>query len=335
MLVYCLIAFLLGGLVLYLCVCPQLKRSIKLNEQTAKQNEKIQADNEFLIQESTSLTQKKYELKNQVDNLNCRIDNLQSQHELISAHIRELEAQAKESVNAYEQEALKVAELNIEAALEKMGKEYQEEQEKYQNEYLASLREAALELSKRLKEKKELLSSLECKLFELQSAVSASVEEMKRAAASEAQRDYYRLNLSEEDVVEIRRLREVLPYLRDKEPLNKVIYKVYYEKPYTDLIGRVIGKDAKTGIYKITNTLNGMCYIGQAANVSERWRQHIKRGVGAEAPTRNKLYPAMLENGVENFTFELIEECSRSDLDAREDFWQEFYHARDYGYSIK
>ena len=29
--------------------------------------------------------------------------------------------------------------------------------------------------------------------------------------------------------------------VRDKEPLNKVIYKCYYEKPYTDLIGRVVG----------------------------------------------------------------------------------------------
>jgi hypothetical protein len=29
--------------------------------------------------------------------------------------------------------------------------------------------------------------------------------------------------------------------LRNKEALNKVIWKVFYEKPTTDLIGRVIG----------------------------------------------------------------------------------------------
>jgi hypothetical protein len=44
--------------------------------------------------------------------------------------------------------------------------------------------------------------------------------------------------------------------LRDKEALNKVIWKVYYEKPYTDMIGRVIGQGVKTGIYKITNIEN-------------------------------------------------------------------------------
>jgi len=123
--------------------------------------------------------------------------------------------------------------------------------------------------------------------------------------------------------------------LRNAEPINKVIWKVYYEKPYTDLIGRVIGSGVHTGIYKITNMENNMCYVGQAANLSERWRQHIKRGVGAEAPTRNKLYPAMEEFGVENFTFEVIEECDRAKLDAQEDYWQEYFKAKEFGYSIK
>ena len=39
--------------------------------------------------------------------------------------------------------------------------------------------------------------------------------------------------------------------------------------------------------------------------------------------------------GVENFTFEIIEECPAAELDEREDFWQEYFHAKDFGYSIK
>ena len=70
-------------------------------------------------------------------------------------------------------------------------------------------------------------------------------------------------------------------------------------------------------------------------NIAERWRQHIKRGIGAETPTRNKLYPAMMQDGVENFTFEIIEECGKNELNDKEDYWQEFYHAKDFGYSIK
>ena len=165
--------------------------------------------------------------------------------------------------------------------------------------------------------------------------LNSAVEANKRAEEIKQKQDFYRLQLTAIDLDEIKRLREVEPYLREKEPLNKVIWKVYYEKPYTDLIGRVVGTGIHTGIYKITNIENQMCYVGQAVNIADRWKQHIKRGIGAEAPTRNKLYPAMLEVGVENFTFEIVEECDKSKLNEREDYWQEFFHAKDFGYSIK
>jgi hypothetical protein len=43
----------------------------------------------------------------------------------------------------------------------------------------------------------------------------------------------------------------------------------------------------------------------------------------------------MLEKGVENFTFEIIEEVERNKLNEREDYWQEYFHAKEFGYSIK
>ena len=75
-------------------------------------------------------------------------------------------------------------------------------------------------------------------------------------------KDFYRIQLTELDIEEIKMLRSVVPYLRDKEPLNKVIWKVYYEKPVNDLIGRVIGPGNHTGIYKITDIENEKCYVG-------------------------------------------------------------------------
>jgi hypothetical protein len=179
------------------------------------------------------------------------------------------------------------------------------------------------------------LAEVDTKLTDLTAKLTSAVEAAKRAEELRIKQDFYRLQLAQADIDEITRLREVTPYLRDSEPLNKVIWKVYYEKPYTDLIGRVVGTGIHTGIYKITNIENQMCYVGQAANIADRWKQHIKRGIGAETPTRNKLYPAMLELGVENFTFEIVEECERSKLNDREDYWQEYFHAKDFGYSIK
>jgi len=119
--------------------------------------------------------------------------------------------------------------------------------------------------------------------------------------------------------------------------LGKLIWKVYLEKPYSDLCGRLFGDATRvTGIYKITNLNNEMCYVGQAVNVIDRWKQHIKREIGAETPIQNKLYPAMAKEGIENFAFELIEEVSdKTKLDEREDYWQDFYKAKEFGYSIK
>lgn len=100
------------------------------------------------------------------------------------------------------------------------------------------------------------------------SIVDAAKEANIRAQAEQDKENFYKLILSEEDLLEIKRLHEVGSYLRNEEPLNKVIWKVYYEKPYSDLIGRVVGAGTHTGIYKITNLSNGMCYVGQAVKLA-------------------------------------------------------------------
>lgn len=42
----------------------------------------------------------------------------------------------------------------------------------------------------------------------------------------------------------------------------------------------------------------------------------------------------MMKYGVENYSFEVIEECSREELNKREAFWIEFYHSQDFGYNM-
>ena len=194
----------------------------------------------------------------------------------------------------------------------------------YQHSYLTSVEEKQQELLK-----------LNQQLEEAKAKAVAAIECNKRAELDKQQKDFYKLQLTNIDLEEIAKIKSIEPYLRQKEPLNKVIWKVYYEKPTTDLIGRVIGQKVKTGIYKITNIRNGMCYVGQAVNIAERWKQHIKRGIGADPPTQNKLYPAMLSIGVENFTFEIIEECSGIQLTEREKYWTDFYQAQSYGYVVR
>ena len=43
----------------------------------------------------------------------------------------------------------------------------------------------------------------------------------------------------------------------------------------------------------------------------------------------------MLMFGVENFKFEIIQECPANLLNEREKYWQDVFGAKEFGYSIK
>ena len=274
-------------------------------------------------------------LTTQKDVLSNDVTHLMNQREDISRSLEQSRLDAENAAKTFLKQQMELAQEQLDRSLEAIAAKYQADEEAYKEQYLETVKEYARDMIVKMEDLKHDYAILEAAFSELRLNVDTAVASAKREEEKKQAKNFYRLVLPESDLHEIAQLRAVEPFLRDKEALNKVIWKVYYEKPYTDMIGRVIGQGIKTGIYKITNMENQMCYVGQAANVADRWRQHIKRGLGAEAPTRNKLYPAMQALGVENFTFELLEECSRENLDAREDYWQDFFHAKDFGYSIK
>ena len=309
-----LIGALVGAGVLYVIIKPKLKAVQTLDEATKLQNEELHTELVALEKQHAALTVRRQEIQDS---------------------ITLLEKQAEESSNAIYKKSWELANEKMSNASEAMSKQYEQAKQTAENDYLETLKDCANSFTSQINDKKNELKKVQDELTDLVQKLNSAVEANKLAEEIKQKQDFYRLQLTAIDLDEIKRLREVEPYLREKEPLNKVIWKVYYEKPYTDLIGRVVGTGIHTGIYKITNIENQMCYVGQAVNIADRWKQHIKRGIGAEAPTRNKLYPAMLEVGVENFTFEIVEECDKSKLYEREDYCQEFFHAKDFGYSIK
>ena len=203
----------------------------------------------------------------------------------------------------------------------------------YRKEYIKLLEDSSAEYDYSLQEKKEQLIDVTARLESLKASMAVALEENKRIRQSKEQADFYRIQISDIDIQEIKKIREIEPYLRDTSPLNKVIWKSYYENPFNSMVGRVIGGETKTGIYKLTNTTNGLIYIGKSENIGNRWREHVKKGIGAEAPNRNKLYPAMLATGVENFTFEILEECPSEELDSKEAFWIDYFNSKVDGYN--
>lgn len=329
--IYCVICFLLGAGLLYLGLRNKLKATIELDTQTREENAKIIEDSQRLLQAQNQLNEKISNLNNDYNSLIKEIDFLKDKKKILDDNYQ----QASLNAEMYCQKANELASEKLAQSAEQMAQKYQQAEDNYQQEYLKAIEESTKEYTNLIIQKQEELNKISQELVEAKAKQNAIVEANKRAEEVKQKEQFYKLNLSEIDIEEIKKLRSIIPYLRSAEPINKVIWKVYYEKSYTDLIGRVIGQGIHTGIYKITNIENQKCYIGQAVNIADRWKQHIKRGVGAEAPTRNKLYPAMYELGPEQFTFEILEDCDKSLLDSREDYWQEFYQAKEFGYSIK
>lgn len=91
---------------------------------------------------------------------------------------------------------------------------------------------------------------------------------------------------------------------------------------------------AKCGIYKITNLINGKCYIGQSVDILRRWRNHKETSKNSSKEAYEyPLYRAFRKYGLENFSFEILEECKKEELDIKETFYINKYNSLNEGYN--
>lgn len=303
----------------------------KLDDQIVRENEKIKEENQLLILENNNLITDNYQLAQQNDKLVVLKESAQEQLNSINGSISAMEKQAQEAADIFYQTKMQAAEENFNHSLENFKHSLEIESQKYREKLNDFQRQCDKEIEILTKQRNDYAENI----ARIKAINDSAIEAAKRAEEIKNQQDFYRIKLSETDIHEIELLREVEPHLRNKEPLNKIIWKCYYEKPTTDLIGRVVGLGVHTGIYKLTEISTGKCYVGQSTNIADRWKQHIKRGVGADTPTRNKLYPAMIAVGPENFTFEVVEECDKSMLDEKEKYWTDYFKAQEFGFSIR
>ena len=222
---------------------------------------------------------------------------------------------------------------------EEMQKSAKEQAQKAYESEISALQELYKEEGARLdaQNQKKLQAILnrikeeQYKLQQLENKQIAYVQAQQRQEEINSKQDYYRLVIDEIDLDDISLLRDLQHRFVKKESIDKLIWEVYYKQAYDILMVHLFPKSIKyCGIYKITDLTTGKAYIGQSVDIKERFRQHIKSAL-TYGKSSNKLYQTMQKSGVHNFTFEILEEVSRAELNERETYWINFYKTKDFG----
>ena len=312
------------------------KHRIILNKEKIKLNKKFQKEEERLIKDYEELEAKlAARAKGIQDNyaekekwLKWDLDKLKNDKETLDRHICELkdfgQRQVDEKIKDYEQ--LRLTQINHSLELEEKRK--QELLQRQLDDFIASAAETKKSVNDEIEELKLLLEDYKSKRDLINQAIVHEKE-------IHEQQDFYRIVLNESDKEDIQLLNTIEMRLHSRESLYKLIYDVFYKKPLNDMINRVLQGKEFCGIYRITNLKTNEAYIGKSTNIKTRWQNHCKTAIGLDGMARTKIHSAMKEYGIDNFSFEVLEKCTKENYSEREKYWINFYETNVYGYNIQ
>ena len=303
----CIIITVIAVIVAIYCATNKIKIDTATNEANAEiqsKYEKLKTEYQDLKKDSDILVNSISQEKQQLEDIRYAVKT-------------SLENQTEMSQKAYEN-FWKVLENNYKLKSEEYELLEKQLEDAYASKQLSLLQEAE-----------------ECKveLDKIRATRDAAIEAQRKEKEIKEQLAFYCLTPTNSELDDIRKLERIKPDLHNPRILSMLIWSTYFQKPMTALCNNVLGTTTVTGIYKITNQKDNMCYIGQAVDVATRWKQHAKCGLGIDTPAGNKLYKAMIQDGIWNFSWELLEQCPRSDLDEKEKFYINLYQSYEYGYN--
>ena len=311
MIIY-ILCVIVGLLIAGIPLGIKLRKRISINEEIRQLNNEEENKYQKLLIQKESVKQE--------------ISSLKSQYECTAKL-------AEETAEAMAQASLEKAMAGIESSLEELGKQYREAEQNYDDEYIKMMEDLTRDMNKTMEIKRRQISELEEKRAKLAASIEATIKARVREKEIKEQLDFYCLQIDPIDLSDIETLEKVKSRLNKPRILSMLIWQTYYQKPMTQLCNDVLGTSVVTGIYKITNQTTDQVYIGQARDMAARWKEHAKCGLDIDRPAGNKLYQAMMEDGIQNFSWELLEECSANELNEKERKYIELYQSAKFGYN--
>lgn len=94
----------------------------------------------------------------------------------------------------------------------------------------------------------------------------------------------------------------------------------------------------QSGIYKITNIIDGRVYIGKTKNFRNRWRQYKYDFENKRTRCLNSyIMNAMIRHGFDKFDFSIVEICDIRICSERELYWIDYYDSCNHtkGYNLR
>ena len=263
-------------------------------------------------------------LEDQRDQINAEISGKQTALQEISSKVKTYEEQLRDialtNAKQYEETLMNIAKDKVEAEQKKMQKAAQESFEKTMAEMDAQAEAARTQI--------EILTK---EIAEYSAKQVAINEAILRQRALEEQQDFYRVCLGSEAANDVEILKEARRNLKKPEIIDKIIYDNYIAKPVLEMIKRVLQNTTCSGIYKITCIKTGEIYIGKSVDIKSRWQQHCKSAFNCGTIAHSLLHTKMKQYGIENFTFELVEQVPKEQLSEREKFFINFYQTKETG----
>ena len=280
------------------------KERIQINEDIKKQNAELEQNYFQLVQQEQNI---KKEVEKDLETL------------------KNVKEAASDALNSQQE----ISQKAFENYCEILSKQYDEKAAEYDN-LTAKLDEAYSDIQNKIIADIDAQNS---ELEKIKATRAALIEAQIKEKEIQENKDFYCLIPTENDKDDIHRLERVKKDLHNPRILSMLIWQTFFQKNMTSLCNNVLGTKTVTGIYKITNLNNNMCYIGQAVDIASRWKEHAKCGLGIDTPAGNKLYAAMKSDGIWNFSWELLEKCDRVDLDEKEKYYISLYQSYEFGYN--
>ena len=289
--------------ILFIALLVVLRRKKKYNLEIDKANKELVLKNEALNQEKENLSNEIKQQEKEKSILDASIQNANKELKNIIQNIDELKT-TKDNLIQLSSDSFDSYIDNLLLAYEQADKKYEEDIAIEQN-----------------------------KLDQIRATRAAAQQALLQEQKVKDNADNYRLVPSKIDLSDIAKLERVKLELNKPRILSMLIWQTYWQPLAKKVFPVILENKTKCGIYKITNLITNECYIGQSVDINKRWSEHCKCGLGIDTPPGNKLYKAMQEYGLENFTFELLAECSKEELNEKETYFINLYQAKEFGYN--